>query len=176
MWSVEGNGNVLQQPGLSFRNSVPEKVHIFDCFFEIYVCLSHYNKKADIVIALEWVKNFARTNASSRPFLPTALVLCPGSKLPRDMKAVFRAPVQEGQELKILELDSAEVLLKRSRFRYHELKNATAIGYDINKLDCSIDLQDFKETLGIDQQDFERLSALEQSRVRRNAAAKLLGN
>lgn len=175
LWTVEHTGQVEQQNLLSCKDLAQGKVHIFDCFFEVYVLLSFSSEKDSIRAALKWVRGFTKVAGSTRPFPPMSLVLCPGSKLPRDLRAVFRTDVVDGLELRVLEIESAELLLSRTRFRYHELQAGTAIGCDIHRLDHFIDLQDFAIAMGIDQQKFERSSALEQAQIRRAAAAKLLG-
>lgn len=165
-----------KQPDFAFPDLVNDKVHIIDCFFEVYVHISHHSQKSDIMAAVQWLKQFILSVSPRRPFPPMCLVLCPKSKFPRDLRAVFRTPVRDGPDLKILELDSAEIMLRRSRFRYSELKSGTAIGCDLTRLDLLIDPQDFTVTLNVDQQTFERSSAFEQNRLRRDAMIKLLEN
>lgn len=152
---------------------VPPRVHIIDCFFELYIYLSTTNEKEDIIIALNWIKDFCKQLAQSRPFVPMALILCPGSKFPRDLKATFRSPVRDGADLRVLEVESAELLLSRSRFRYDEILSGTVIGHDLTKLDQFVDAQDFELAMGISKQSFERLSASEQREIRVRALDKL---
>lgn len=166
---------VLQLDHFSTRSLSQGSVHILDTYFEIYICLSIASTREEIAVAITWSKDFCRRLSEVRPFIPMVLVLCPGSKMPRDLRAVFRSPtIGEARELRLLELGTAESLLRRSRFTLQELRSGTMIGVSLDKPELSIEPRDFSSLMGIDRQGFQRLSASEQQDRRASARARIL--
>ena len=154
-------------------SSTPHKIHIIDAFFEMYIYISHSTNshRKEMTAAFEWCKKFSRSLGSKRPFVPMLLVLCPGSRLPRDLKAAFRqVPAQNRSPLRVLELEVAESLLRKKQYSADELRTGIALGYDADQLNSVVNTADFESIMGLSQSEFQALSATKQTELCRSVS------
>lgn len=178
LYTLETNQRVVKHKVWS-RESIQayqHKVHIIDVFFEMYIILTDESNAlpADILVAISWCKRFSLGIGRSRPFLPMVLILCPGSKLPRDLRACFREGIEdENRRLKVIEGSMGESLLKRNRFSLKELQSGTVLGIDVHRLDEHTAQNDFRALMGVTIDEFQALSEDERREVRDKAKQHL---
>jgi hypothetical protein len=154
-----------------------DKIHVLDTFFELYTLIPSLEanvKRDEILAALRFVRDHSTKSGHTRPFVPMALVVSCRSRWPRDLKAVFREPVDDQHpNLAIIEHETAEQVLRFTKFSKKELSEGTALGADYKRLEDYCEAACFGELFGMELQQFKRASFEEQKRSRERALQAL---
>ncbi|ORY82671.1 hypothetical protein BCR37DRAFT_392871 [Protomyces lactucae-debilis] len=175
---VDQRIHISMKEAFSVADLKGDKVHVIDTFFELYTIIPSVKanvKRDDILAALKFVRDHSTKSGHTRPFVPMALVVSCLSRWPRDLKAVFREPVEDTlPNLAILELETAEQVLRFSKFSRKELAEGTALGADYKRLEDFCDANCFDELFAMDAQQFKRAS-FEIQKQSRDRALRTLG-